>query len=270
MYCKNCGKKLPDDARFCDRCNQSVRKQDDKAEQLAQLKAEREARKRAKEIERRLKNIKKIKRKRKAVILCIAAGVLLAGIVSGIFAYTTYLDNSGYDEPINDVSVITETPETTAAPTASVSPSEVPDVYNGGGSAAVSINPDGYAEANIGDMKFLYPNEYRRVQNDSEILLEVSDGSSTIRANRAVTSKAPKDVMKVYSDGVNGKVISSLAGDSSYSITIDGGDVIHHRCGVVKTGIETYYEMRYPASGNAAQYEGYIAYMDEHLKNSIQ
>ena len=67
MYCKNCGKTLPDDARFCDKCNMSVRQEKGKMELIEELKEERLARKKAHEVEDRLKNIKKIRRKRHPV-----------------------------------------------------------------------------------------------------------------------------------------------------------------------------------------------------------
>ena len=57
MYCKNCGKELPDDARFCDKCNMSVRKKEGKMDMIEELKEERLARQKAHEIEARLKKI---------------------------------------------------------------------------------------------------------------------------------------------------------------------------------------------------------------------
>ena len=46
MYCKNCGRQLKEGTRFCDRCGQSVRKnnqnsQTTKRKEIEELKAER-------------------------------------------------------------------------------------------------------------------------------------------------------------------------------------------------------------------------------------
>ena len=51
MYCKNCGRQLKEGTRFCDRCGQSVRKnnqnsQTTKRKEIEELKAERLNRKR--------------------------------------------------------------------------------------------------------------------------------------------------------------------------------------------------------------------------------
>ena len=86
MYCKNCGKKLPDDARFCDRCNTSVRKMDNKQELIESLKEERIARRKLKTAQERLKKIKKVKRKRVQLIVWFVIIFAALGVVS--FAVT--------------------------------------------------------------------------------------------------------------------------------------------------------------------------------------
>ncbi len=123
MYCKNCGKKLPDDARFCDRCNMSVRKKSGKMDLIVELKEERLARRKAKAVEERLKKIKQIKRKRysrAAVIAMILVGV---GIITAAAAYISVILNS------DDISV--EAPAVTASPTAP--PTPAPDAVVIGG-----------------------------------------------------------------------------------------------------------------------------------------
>lgn len=87
MYCKNCGKKLPDDARFCDRCNMSVRKKSGKTDLIVELKEERLARRKAKAVEERLKKIKQIKRKRYSKAAVITAIIIGVGIIAAVAAY---------------------------------------------------------------------------------------------------------------------------------------------------------------------------------------
>ena len=99
MYCKNCGKDLPDNARFCDKCNMSVRKKERKMDLIEELKEERLARQKAHEIEARLKKIRRVKRKRyRAVALIILAVVLVWG---GVIIWT-YIQESAKSTITND------------------------------------------------------------------------------------------------------------------------------------------------------------------------
>ena len=110
MYCKNCGKKLPDNARFCDRCNVSVRKKSDKMDLIGELKEERLARRKAKAVEERLKKIKKIKSRRRRLVFFVILGIIMLGVISGVFMYINYVKNSTFNQPIENAPVITDTP----------------------------------------------------------------------------------------------------------------------------------------------------------------
>ena len=95
MYCKNCGKTLPDDARFCDKCNMSVSQEKGKMELIEELKEERLARKKAHEVEDRLKNIKKIRRKRYKIIMLIVLGfVIIWGAIVSVSFYNQWKDSA--------------------------------------------------------------------------------------------------------------------------------------------------------------------------------
>ena len=116
MYCKNCGKELPDNARFCDKCNMSVRKKEGKMDMIEELKEERLARKKAYEIEERLKKIKKVKRKRyRAVVLMILGVVAVWGAIVGFSFWNNYKDSTLRDaEPELKATEVPEaTPEAT-------------------------------------------------------------------------------------------------------------------------------------------------------------
>ena len=81
-YCKKCGKALPDNARFCDRCNTSVRQQSRKKALIDDLKEERLARQKAKEVEKRLRNIKKIRHRRIKLIIVAVIVLILLGVAA--------------------------------------------------------------------------------------------------------------------------------------------------------------------------------------------
>ncbi|MGN0182341.1 MAG: zinc ribbon domain-containing protein [Candidatus Ornithomonoglobus sp.] len=264
MYCKNCGKKLPDDARFCDRCNMSVRKKDNKMDLIVELKEERLARRKAKAIEERQKKIKRIKRKRRGIVLSVIAIILGLGVISGVIAYINYVKTSTFNET-------TEMVETTEAPTESAAPA----VVIGGGQSNNETKPpvaateepvhgsaNAYTEVSLAGHSFAYPSAFKEI-NDSKTLLSLTDGSAVITANKAVTSSAPKDLMKKYADETGGSPLESRANDTGYEITISVGLDIYHKKSIVVNGAEVYYEIRYPAaSSNAAQYEADIEYMD--------
>ena len=109
MYCKNCGKTLAEDARFCDNCNMSVRKEKGKMDLIEELKEERLARKKAHEVEHRLRSIKKIRRKRYKIIMLIVLGIIAIWV--GIFSMTFY--NWWKDSSMRPSQ---QTPVATAAP----------------------------------------------------------------------------------------------------------------------------------------------------------
>ena len=123
MYCKNCGKELPDDARFCDKCNMSVRKKEGKMDMIEELKEERLARQKAHEIEARLKKIKKVKRKRyRAVALIIIGVIAVWGAIVGLSFWNNYKDSTLRDA--QPELIATEEPEATPEATEAVNSGE--------------------------------------------------------------------------------------------------------------------------------------------------
>lgn len=273
MYCKNCGKKLPDDARFCDRCNMSVRKMGNKMDLIEELKEERLARKKEQEVKERFKSIKKTKRRRRSKAVIAVILVLALGIVSGVAMYIHYMNTSDLNRPAAGV---------TAAPTATAASIPVqtvrvidgnstpsPQITPASGTAAVSPNEDGYIETTVEGAAFAYPRGYERRNNSSDVLLSLrdSDSEAVITVDAEDTEESAKDLMRGYADRNSGTVAESLAGDDWYSITISNGSENYHRCGIVRAGKHIYYEMRYPtASEKEGEYREDIQYMDDHFK----
>lgn len=254
MYCKNCGKKLPNDARFCDRCNTSVRKKEGKMDVIEELKEERLARRKAKAIEERLKSIKKVKRRRyKALVVFIIVVVC----VGGASAIVSFVVNDSKDSPF------TQEPEYAATPTPGKATEQT--------QTAASEMPvsDEYETVSIANGNVAYPKVFVKYSGNKKSLLalKTEDGECTIVVNKATTSLTAKELMGNYRDGIaNSKAVYSLASASGYTISLTAENVTYHKKSYVKDGAEFYYEMSYPSdSGKAAEYEGYIEYMDSHF-----
>lgn len=248
MYCKNCGKKLPEDARFCDRCNMSVRKKEGKMAQIESLKEERLARKKAGEIEDRLKKIKQVKRRRYTTVIYIIIGVIVVGFASFMISYCTNSEDNAF---IKEEEFATQTPQATVAPT-----NDLDGVYN----------DDGYIEVTVHNTVFAYPDGFTKKNDDNGKILALHNASdqSEITVSKEITSLTAVKLMDKYRGEIeNAKVTESLASESGYSITIESGNTVYHKKSYVTDGAELYYEYIYPAdSPDALKHKDAIKYMD--------
>ena len=98
MYCKNCGRQLKEGTRFCDRCGQSVRKnnqnsQTTKRKEIEELKAERLNRKRRLQEKEAKQARNKKRRKSKGSVMIFIIVALLIAIVSVIIGYNMMAPN---------------------------------------------------------------------------------------------------------------------------------------------------------------------------------
>lgn len=273
MYCKKCGKSLPDDARFCDRCNMSVRKKSDKQELIDELKEERLARRQAKVVEERLKKIKKVKHRRYKNVVAIVVLILLTSVLSGVIGWVMINPNSGdIDEGILRTE---ETAEPTKAPKivtggtqvpAAATPSPKPD----GTPSPATLNSDGYYITEVSGMQFAYPRDFKDYESEGEALLSLYDvtGDAVLVAGKTITKLPPKDLMENYYADMGGTVLESRAGEKEYEISLMTGTEIYHRKSCVSDGVEIYYEISYPsASQYRQQYIDDIEYMDTFFTN---
>lgn len=261
MYCKKCGKKLPDNARFCDRCNTSVRNKDRKLERIAELKEERLARRKAQAIEERHKKIKRIKSERRRRFGMIIIGVLMLGVMSGAAAYIVYMSNARTDE-IEEAPVITDSPKPTESATAVV-------VGEGVKTAAPDVNvpnSDGYIECKLSGREFCYPVMFVEADKKEDELYSLADssGSGKITAGVNQTDKTAKVLMKDHARNVT----DSRATENSYYLNELNGSHAYHRAGYVADGKEYYYELIYLASDDKkSEYDAYIDYMDAYFRD---
>lgn len=270
VYCKNCGKKLPDNARFCDRCNASVRKKEDKMDLIEELKEERLARRKAQDIESKIKEIKRVKSRRRRTVFLIIGIILGMGVVSGIIVYINYMGTSHLNQGV-EVELRTESPTESIAPAVVIggegsqptATDEVPIVSSVMPNAG---KPSGYIDSSISGTAFAYPSGFEADGTGSGQLC-VTDGEARITANKAATSLAPKELLRKYADTNGGEDMGSSANDTSYTVTLRSGDYICHRKGIVNGSSEIYYEMQYRAdSEKASQYAADIEYMDNFFK----
>ncbi len=254
MYCKNCGKKLPDNARFCDRCNMSVRKKEGKMDIIEELKEERLARRKAQAIEERLKKIKKVKRKRYKVAATIVLGVIL---IWGVIVGSSFLYNSR-DDSLKGVEP--ELIESTAPQTTAPVVTDIPEVS------------DGYITAKAANIEFAYPDIFSTTEVSEACIASFADdeGKAKLIIDKEITSLDAITLMEKYKSSIaNAKVSDgeSQASDEGYTITVTSGRIKYHKKSIVKDGAQMSYEISYPTD-EAEIYEKYIQYMDENFKVS--
>lgn len=267
MYCKKCGKRLPPGARFCDRCNTSVRSKGGKMDQIEDLKEERLARRKAKEVEERLKGIKKVRRKRYKIILGIIITLVVLGIASAIASNIMFSRNSMLNNPIDDVPDTTEK-VSEEKPTAMVV--EGVAVTEAASEKPV-VNRDGYMELTKDGISFAYPSSFTSDEEDKDVFLSLKDsmGDAVIKVYKETTSaKTETEAMKKYRDSKGITVTQATTTDGCYSVTGTKDDMTYHSFGHVEDGIAFWYELSYPTS--AAKAESYgtaAAYMDNYLKS---
>lgn len=252
-YCKKCGKALPDTARFCDRCNTSVRQQSKKKALIDDLKEERLARQKAKEVEQRLRNIKKIKRRPIKLAVWAIIVLILLGVGSGVASNIIFSNSSSFKNGLNAVPDITEAPSGT----------EKAD-------SGSSLNSAGYIETVIAGERFAYPPSFTAGDSTAAgaLILTDSVGDAKLTAEYAATAQTdPGEAMKSCID-TNGLIAPSGAvSDNTYAVTGTRGESTYHRSGRITGGRELYYELVYPtASVYAEKYKEYAEYMDKFLK----
>ena len=252
-YCKKCGKALPDNARFCDRCNTSVRQQSLKKALIDDLKEERLARQKAKEVEKRLRNIKKIRHRQIKLIIAAVIVLILLGVGSGVASNIFFSHSSSFRNGLDAVPGITEEPTGTEEARSDSSP-----------------NSAGYIETTIAGEKFAYPPSFTAGDGavSGALILTDSVGDAKLTAEYASTAQTdPGEAMKSCID-TNGLIApTGNVSDNTYSVTGTRGESTYHRGGRIDGGRELYYELVYPtASVYAEKYKEYAAYMDKFLK----
>lgn len=292
MYCKNCGRELKEGARFCDRCGQSVRRgqnseraqRQHEAEKLKQERIERKRIREEQEAEKaRLREIRRKKNRKRNRILIVVFILLMLMLVSGIVTYiiTSSTSNQSSWKTKDETQAANSTVLPTIKPVgaeanATAQPTVVPEtptpepVVNND-----PTNSSGYKVSTISaKVKCPYPADFEK-QSISEVdknttKLSVLDpkGGATIKVKEESidSSKKASVLMKEYAQSMQGKTVSSLAGNGWYGITIEKNNVCYHRKCVLNGDKQYYYEFQYSlGSGYDDKYNKYITYMDDHF-----
>lgn len=279
MYCKKCGRKLEDGMRFCDRCGQSVRQnqqsgQEARLKEIKNLKNERLNRKQKLLEKEQKKNAKRNVNSKKINLLAVVFIILFCILIIAVIAYNITI-NKSENAPWR-------TSDGSVELNATAIPSESPVPTNEAGVAVTSIptstayaitaeiNPDGYREYKCsGGAIFPYPANFVQQNTGGSSRLSVYDqsgGASITLSETGPVSKEARDLMSEYAQTQEGEISYSRAGDGWYIIETANRDLINHRKCIIINNIAISYDFSYSSSSASADlYEQQISYMDEHF-----
>lgn len=272
MYCKRCGKELDDNARFCDRCGQSVRKKpnNSRGEHIEDNNSpermdRREAmqNKKNKKVQQKQRIAKK--NKKPAVIITLIVIILLLLVVTVIISYLFYGMHSTKGWLNKDESVAlnsTINPFATEEPIVNP-PTPVPKKNTASQDTEME---DGYNTFKIGAIEFHYPVSFtsKAVSGNVKLSLVEQNGGGTIEVVQEKSAESAAALMKKFAQTEKGEVTYSLAGDGWYCATLESNGIITHRKGLVLDNQYTYYEFKYSqGSSYTEKYKEYIEHMDE-------
>lgn len=287
MYCKNCGRKLEEGTRFCDRCGQSVRQSQNtgkeaRQREIKELQEERRNRKQRlaeKEAKKDEKKVVKHKKKKNGALIFFVA-VLLIMLVSAVTAYVIY---SSGESPITGensaaVNIPTSIPDADATPVPTAIPTAQPSDDMPGNSLKTnkeSVDADNSKYKRVyvtEDVEFAYPSSFTKTTSDNEnavlALKESSDNAKITVYESEYPGGTASSLMKSFATKTGGTLEYSRAGSNWYVVTINKNNTIHHRKYIITNNDSViYYDFEYPSlSSSADQYEDYTEYMDEQLE----
>lgn len=278
MYCKNCGRQLKEGARFCDRCGQSVRQNNQPSEREAKrreiesLKEERLNRKKRisyiEEREARKKARKKSHKKANFIVIFIFLIMLLA-LISAIISY--HMNVSDNKTPPGEIAVETVSPAT-PAPTAIINSitateqSDKKDKNNKSEEAPSAEIDDAYEVFTVNNVVCPYPKGFasKSLSGGERLSLTDSLGGASMSVTVENSVSAPTtDLMREYAAQIGGRIIDSRAGSTGYSVTAEHDNIVYHRKYVISGSSAVYYDFQYSTgSSRASQYAENIEYID--------
>ena len=261
MYCKYCGRELKDNARFCDRCGQSVRKAKE-SEQAArhreaeELKTERlNRKKRLEEKEARQQEIKNKKKGRKSGgrLFLFVIIVILIALLSVLLGYNMFPSKGEKNVAKETTSPMTQTEPTPVATS--------------------SVSSEKYSEITVGNITIPYPSDFytNTVTGNEKLNLVDSLGGATMvveqeARNGEITELIKEYIASIGADDSNGGP-EMRAGSDWYGVTAAVDGRVYHRKCIVRNGLAVYYDFTYDeTSSSAKKYEDYIKYIDSHFK----
>ncbi len=291
MYCKKCGRKLRNEARFCDYCGQSTKETRTssaskpsgtaRSQSSSKARAEYDRNKKQRELERQ-----KVQKKRTTALFLFLIAIV-AALVLGFASYNmtkTELDKEKgitteeTEAPKNteealedDETEETEAPKKTSQPTET----EKAEVKNEKYYEDIAKKCNIYRDSRTENIRCPYPESFEQGSKSNKntvisLVDPLNDGSMMICSETVGTGKSASVLMKNYAAGVGGSIKTSRAGEGWYEITFTRNNKINHRKAVVVDGVSVYYDFSYDVdSSEASSYEEYIEYIDYYLDKEL-
>lgn len=288
MNCKNCGKRLSEKARYCDRCGSAVKSSSSGrsgtrktyssgggtavATKTTTRSRDSYDNYRKKKMQRELEQRRRRRRARIAIVWIIFLAILGA-IGGGLYAYSYMMRGAkGEPEATPTVEVNAEVVDTTPEPeeTQKPKPTATPEPED-------NNNPgcEVYIDRAYG-FKCAYPADFDSsslMNKNTRLSLEDSSGDAQVlicyeKINKSDTASG---LLMDYVDGLGVDPEFKKAGDKWYSVTfIRNGRIQHRKAIIFEENQLVYFDFAYEqGSDNKNKYEDYIDYMDDYLEKQI-
>lgn len=295
MYCKKCGRKLRNEARFCDYCGQSTKEtrtqstlktSGTRTQSSSKTRSDYEKNKKQRQLER-----ERVQKNRRTAFFLLLIAIVAAAVL-GFASYNmtkTELDKEkqGAEETLKPEStektvkkenegLEDEAEETTSENTPK--PTEVTEKAeekNDKYYETVAKSCNLYRDDRMDNIRCPYPENFQqgsKANKNTVISLvdPLNDGSMMICAETVGAGKSASVLMKNYAAGIGGSIKTSRAGDGWYEISFERNNKLNHRKAVIIDGLCVYYDFSYDVdSSEASSYQEYIEYIDYYLDKEL-
>lgn len=290
MNCKNCGKRLSEQARYCDRCGSPIKNSSSGrggskktyssgggtavATKTSTRSKDSYDNYRKKKMQRELEQRRR-RRKARIAIVWIIFLAIIGAVGGGLYAYT-YMMRGINDQtdstPTQVVQVATQTAEATedADETPEPKPTATPEQEDDNPGCEV------YIDRAYG-FKCAYPADFDTgslMNKNTRLSLESSSGDAQVlicyeKINKSDTASG---LLKDYVDGLGVDAEFKKSGDKWYSVTfIRNGRIQHRKAVIMEDNQLVYYDFAYDqGSDNKNTYEDYIDYMDDYIEKQMK
>ena len=276
MYCKKCGKKLPDSSRFCDRCGQPTYAPQKKSAQRrpAQPKHDSYDTYRKKKMQHEAQRRKQQRRTRNVAALAIVIAIL-AAIGAGFGTYYFTMKNLNENKAATSSAQPSATASEAASEKPSESASEIAKATYDDGLSENNSDFDVYIDKSYG-FKCAYPSEFETgtlANSNTKLSLKdpKGDAEMLISCEKVSDSRTTSVLLRDYVKGIGVEPDFNRAGDDWYSITFTRNGKINHRKAILlDKALFVYYDFTFAeGSDNKPKYTKYITYMDEYLEKQL-
>lgn len=271
MICKKCGKKLPDRAHYCDRCGakqiNNIRNQ--KTPAMENYDSYRK-RKMKYELEKRRR-----KRKMRIALVWMILIAIVGAIGAGVYSYRYMMQNRSEALVSTTETDVPESTEETEETEETQEPEEISKETPSPSVAPENSDYEVYIDRAYG-FKCAYPigfvtGSLANKNTRLSLVDETGDGEMLISYQKAGKTDTASTLMRSYVGGLGVDPDFNRAGENWYSVTFTRSGRINHRLGTINGDLmHVYYDFIYEqGSDKRSEYEEYIDYIDEFLKNQI-